>query len=69
MIDACKIVASQFPDLPVPKYLMPNVFLYAAPLFDKRITLHWVRNNLDYIYEVDNSRVYTRIFYNSNLNN
>lgn len=56
MQDIGRTLASHFPKEKVRTRRLPDLALYAAALFDKRLSVGWVRRNLGRITHIDASR-------------
>jgi len=56
LIEICKILAPHFPNYPVPQRILPNFIVYAASLFDSRLTFSFLNHNLSIKPKFDNSR-------------
>jgi nucleoside-diphosphate-sugar epimerase len=56
MREMAKIIAPRFPDYPVPTWPLPDVAVYAASFFDKRLTVALLRKQLGWAPVIDNSR-------------
>jgi nucleoside-diphosphate-sugar epimerase len=46
MPEMARILKRHFPDKPIPTRKMPDVAMYLAPLFDKRVSFGFIRRNL-----------------------
>lgn len=56
MQQMAEILARRFADHPVPTRRMPNLLMYAAALFDKRLSLSYLRQNLGKTVRVSSER-------------
>lgn len=56
MREMAQIIAPRFPDYPVPTWPLPDVAVYVASLFDKRLTFGFLRRQLGWSAIIDNSR-------------
>jgi len=54
--EMAQIIAPRFPDYPVPTWPLPDVAVYAAALFDKRLSIAFLRQQLGRSVVIDNSR-------------
>ncbi|MFH2010179.1 MAG: NAD-dependent epimerase/dehydratase family protein [bacterium] len=56
MQEMARIIAPRFPRFPVPTWRLPDLVLYGASFFDKRLSLAFLRRNLGKSVRIDNSR-------------
>lgn len=56
MREIAEVIAEAYPDREVPTRRLPNLVLYAAALFDKRLTWSYLRRNLGRRDAIDGSR-------------
>lgn len=56
MREMAQIIAPRFPSFPVPTWPLPDLAVYAAALFDKRLTVAFLRQQLGRSMVIDNSR-------------
>lgn len=56
MREMAQMIAPRFPDYPVPTWPLPDVAVYAASLFDKRLSFAFLRQQLGRSMVIDNSR-------------
>lgn len=56
MREMAQIIAPRFPDYPVPTWPLPDLAVYAAALFDKRLTFSFLRLQLGFVMLCDNTR-------------
>jgi nucleoside-diphosphate-sugar epimerase len=56
MQEMARLVRPHFPALPIRTRRLPDLALYAAALFDKRLTWRWLRRNLGEVTRVDATR-------------
>ncbi len=56
MREMAQVIAPRFPDYPVPTWPLPDVAVYAASFFDKRLTIGFLRKQLGWAPVIDNSR-------------
>lgn len=57
MIDIARVLAKHFPDRPVPTRRMPDPLMYLVSVFDKRLSVSFLRRNLGKRRELDNGRI------------
>ncbi len=57
MPDIARWIKAHYPDLSIATRAMPNFLAYLAPLFDRRVSLGFLRRNLGRMEQVDNSKV------------
>jgi hypothetical protein len=46
LIDFAAVIKKNWPDLPAPTYLLPDIAVYMAAIFDKRLTWTYLRVSL-----------------------
>jgi len=56
LIEICKILTPHFPNYSIPQRILPNFLVYAASLFDPRLTFNFLNHNLSLKTKFDNSR-------------
>ena len=61
MQEIARTIAPHFPDFRVPTRRLPDLALYAASLFDKRLSVGFLRNNLGRKVRIDSSRSRTEL--------
>jgi len=52
----CKILAPHFPNYGITQRILPNFLVYAAALFDSRLTFSFLNHNLSLKTKFDTSR-------------
>ncbi len=56
MREIAKLIAPRFPDYPVPTWPLPDLAVYAASFFDKRLSVALLRKQLGWAPIIDNTR-------------
>jgi dihydroflavonol-4-reductase len=57
MREVAEVISEAFPDRKVPTRKLPNLVVYAAAMFDKRLSWAFLRRNLGRRDSIDNSKV------------
>jgi len=56
LLEMCKILAPHFPNYGITQRILPNFLVYAAALFDSRLTFSFLNHNLSLKTKFDTSR-------------
>jgi nucleoside-diphosphate-sugar epimerase len=54
--ELCDVLRPHFPDRPIPRRHLPGLLLYVAALFDERLSVAFLKNNLGAVYNFDSRR-------------